>query len=118
MELSFEIIKDHHGRIKGYRLNNEIVYRSPRYRKTITVEPGFVSDGASGPAEDIVSRAWWVHDKLCTNWEFDDGSPCSNLQASFVLHDILKSEGRWLRCMGWFLATWLYGPIRCWGGLR
>lgn len=104
----FEILP--HG--KGYRLHAPIVYHSPRYCKLVTVEAGFVSDGGSGPAEDIVSEAWWVHDKLCTTWKFDDGTPCSNRQASLVLYDILKREGRWFRARSWFLATWLYGPLR------
>lgn len=108
--VSFEILPD--GR--GYRLREEIHYHSERYGKACTVEKGFVSDGGSGPAEDIVSRGWWVHDKLCTTWAWDDGTPCSNRQASAVLYDILKSEGRWFRARTWFLATWLFGPIRFW----
>ncbi len=106
--LDFDILP--HGR--GYRLRSPVVYKSPRYRKVLTVEEGFVSDGGSGPAEDIVSLGWWVHDKLCTTWLWDDGSPCSNRQASAVLHDILLSEGRWFRARSWFLATWIFGPVR------
>ena len=106
--LDFEMLP--HG--KGYKLLAPIVYRSPRYRRSVTVEAGFVSDGGSGPAEDVVSLAWWVHDKLCTTWKWDDGNDCSNWQASWVLHDILLSEGRWFRARSWFMATWIFGPIR------
>lgn len=97
-----------------YHLDDKIVYWSLRYRKTCTIEPGFISDGASGPAEDIVSEAWWVHDKLCTTWKWDDGTSVTNWQASTVLHDILRSEGRWFRCWSWRLATWLTGYLWMW----
>ena len=95
-----------------YRLLQNIRYKSPRYDKKVKVEKGFISDGASGPAEDIVSEAWWVHDKLCESWAWSDGTRCTNWQASMVLYDILKSEGRWFRCRSWFVATWLYGFFR------
>jgi hypothetical protein len=90
-ELDFEIMRDRHGHVKGYILHKGFTYFSKRYNKHVTVKDGFVSDGASGPAEDIVSEAWWVHDVLCETWKFDDGSPCSIWQSSMVLHDILKS---------------------------
>ena len=94
-----------------YVCTTPIVYRSPRYGKVITVETGFVSDGATG-AYDIRSIGWWVHDKLCDTYQWDDGSRCSNWQASVVLHDILKAEGRWFRCRSWFVATLIFGEIR------
>lgn len=107
VRLDFEILDE-----GGYLLFDEIRYLSPRYDKWVTVPAGYISDGASGPAEDIVSEAWWVHDVLCDRWTFDDGSLCTNRQASLVLHDILKSEGRWFRSRSWFLATWLGGPVQ------
>lgn len=88
-----------------------IVYYSPRYDKTVTVPEGWGSDGASG-AVDIYSQSWWCHDMLCVTWKWDDGSPCTNLQASKILHDILIDEGRWFRARSWFVATWVFGPIR------
>lgn len=106
--LDFEILPGG----KGYRLNKDIHYYSGRYRKHVTVPAGYISDGASGPAEDIVSIAWWVHDVLCDRQAFDDGTPCSNWRASLVLHDILKKEGRWFRAKSWLIATWLGGPVR------
>lgn len=86
----------------------EIVYYSKRYDKYVTVPVGYVSDGATG-ARDIESISWWVHDKLCDFGLFDDGTPCNNWQASTILSDILKSEGRWFRARSWFIMTWLFG---------
>lgn len=107
VDLDFEILPGD----GGYRLHRQITYKSPRYGKWVTVPRGYVSDGASGPAEDIVSEAWWVHDVLCSRGTFDDDTPCSNRQASLVLYDILKSEGRWFRCRSWFLGTLIGRPV-------
>ncbi len=76
--------------------------------KSVTVPAGYPSDGATG-ARDIDSDGWWVHDKLCDTGKFDDGSACTNLQASMILYDILKSEGRWFRARSWLVTTWLFG---------
>ena len=86
----------------------QIDYHSKRYAKSVTVEKGYVSDGASG-AVDIWSTGWWVHDVLCDTGKFNDGTLCNNWQASMILSDILKSEGRWFRSRTWFIATWLFG---------
>lgn len=91
-----------------YYCPKEIVYESPRYKKTVTVPEGYPSDGATG-AIDIYSDSWWVHDVLCDRGTFDDGTPCTNWQASQVLQDILKKEGRWFRSKYWFWFTWLFG---------
>ena len=88
-----------------------IIYHSKRYDKWVTVPKGFGSDGSSG-AVDIYSQSWWVHDLLCVTGTFDDGTTCTNLQASFVLYDILKSEGRWFRKYTWFAATYLFGEAK------
>lgn len=93
-----------------YVLHREIAYYSPRYKKYATVPEGYRSDGSTG-GEDIVSEAWWVHDILCDRGAWDDKTKCSNRQASLVLYDILKSEGRWFRARTWFLATWIGRPI-------
>lgn len=93
-----------------YKLNKSIVYYSPRYKKFITVEEGFISDGASGPAQDVVSISWWVHDWVCCIWKFDDGTHITKTMASTILYDILMSEKRWVRGPLWFVATWLFGP--------
>ena len=91
-----------------YYNKEEFTYYSKRYDKSVTVVQGYKSDGATG-AFDINSKAWWVHDVLCEYGVWDDGTPCNNWQASSVLSDILKSEGRWFRSRSWFIATWLFG---------
>lgn len=92
-----------------YNNPKEIIYLSPRYNKHVTVPEGYRSDGASGPASDIWSQAWWVHDVMCDGGKWDDGTRCTNWQASRVLSDILKSEGRWFRCRSWLVATFFFG---------
>ena len=99
------------GKIK-YRNKKEIRYWSPRYKKLIIVEYDYPSDGATF-AVDIYSDAWWVHDKVCDTGVFEDGTPCTNWQASMILSDILKSEGRWARQHYWFWATFLFGGGKC-----
>ena len=91
-----------------YTLDKLICYTSARYDKRVIVRKGYQSDGATG-ARDIDSRGWWVHDMLCDTGVFYDGTPCTNWQASMVLHDILISEGYWFRARSWFMATWLMG---------
>ena len=93
-----------------YHNPKEIIYISPRYQKRKTVPEGYISDGATG-ATDIYSNAWWVHDILKDEKTWDDGTACSNAQASFVIYDILVSEGRWFRARTWFVATYLWGSF-------
>jgi len=95
-----------------YTRKSELIYYSKRYKKQITVHKGYESDGATG-AIDIYSEAWWVHDKLCDTGLFDDGTKCKNKQASTILSDILRSEGRWLRALCWWPATYLFGGGKC-----
>jgi hypothetical protein len=90
----------------------QMKYYSERYDKTITVPAGYPSDGATG-AVDIWSKGWWVHDILCDRGTFDDKTLCTNLQASTILYDILKEEGRWFRARSWFVATFLFGGGQC-----
>jgi hypothetical protein len=92
----------------NYRLNTTIVYYSKRYGKTITVDAGDTSDGATG-AFDVVSRGWWVHDKLCKTGKWDDGTKITNWQCSQVLQDILTEEGRRFQGHYWFWSTWAIG---------
>lgn len=91
-----------------YYRKEPIHYFSKRYNKYVTVPVDYPSDGATG-ARDIDSIGWWVHDKLCDFGVFDDGTQCTNLQASTILYDILKSEGYWFRARSWWIATWLLG---------
>ena len=90
-----------------YLLQKEIVYYSRRYEKTITIPVDTYSDGASG-AVDIHSNSWWIHDELCRDKQWDDGTPCSNYQASRVLADVLHHEGRIVRRWPWAIATFLF----------
>ena len=94
-----------------YRNKEEIVYHSPRYNRYITVPKGYPSDGATF-AVDIYSDAWWVHDLMCDRGTWDDGAPCTNLQASRVLSDILKSEKRRFRSVYWFWCTLAFGGTK------
>jgi len=90
-----------------YILIDSIIYYSKRFKKIMTVESGFISDGATG-AEDLVSESWWVHDKACKNRKWDDGSLCDARQSAWIIHDILLEEGRWFRARSWGFFTYLY----------
>ena len=76
--------------------------------KYITVPRHYISDGATG-AIDIESKGWWVHDWLCDGMGFDDGSPCSNWNASRILSAILLKEKRVFRAIYWRVATFIFG---------
>lgn len=91
-----------------YVLQKTMGYHSPRYDKWVMAKLGDVFDGATG-ALDIDSRGWIFHDVLCRDGCFEDGTPCNNWQASMVLKDILKEDGKWFRKYTWFAATWLFG---------
>lgn len=93
-----------------YYNNAEFTYYSHRYNKAVTVPLNYKSDGASGPALDVCSKAWFSHDMLCETGLWDDGTKCTNWQASQVISDILKDDcGRWFRAHTWFWATFLFG---------
>jgi len=96
------------GKIK-YKCPYEILYRSDRYGEWVTVPKGYPSDGATG-AMDIWSEGWWVHDRLCNTGVFDSGRRCTCKQASQILSDILKEEGRVFRSFYWKWATRWFGP--------
>jgi hypothetical protein len=98
------------GKIKYYR-QGDLRYESPRYGKVCTVEHGYGSDGATG-AFDIDSDGWWVHDKLRDRKKWDDGTRCTNWQASRVLRDILDSEDRHIRMRTWFWSTLIFGEVK------
>jgi hypothetical protein len=50
-----------------------------------------------------------MHDVLCNNAVWEDGTPVSNWQASQILKDILKAEGHWVRMIPWKYMTFLFG---------
>jgi len=95
----------------SYITEHAFTYCSPRYNKSITAKKGEVLDGATG-ALDICSNGWVIHDIVKKYKKFDDGTECTNLQASLILYDILKSEGRWFRARSWFIATLVWGEFR------
>ena len=107
MNVRWERIWDRRSGFK-YRAMNSWTYKSPRYKKNVTISVGFLSDGATG-ARDIASDGWGVHDVLCSKGRWDDGSLVSNYQASQVLGDILRSEGRWARATYWKYLTFAFG---------
>lgn len=109
---------------KKYKNLEKIVYKSARYGKQKTVEYGYWSDGATGACDvsgphpvynreldcdEEKSGSWLVHDTLKEDEKWDDGTECTNLQASWVIKDILKSEGRWVRDFWWFASTLVWG---------
>jgi hypothetical protein len=103
-------IKADDGTVLGYRVFLNICYYSKRYRKWIGVESGDKSDGAT-MAKDVDSFAWIFHDELKLDKAFEDGSECSNYQASHVCSDLLKDSGHWFRAKSWFAATLLWGTV-------
>lgn len=102
-----------------YRNPKEIVYYSPRYKKTITVPQDYPSDGATGARDIDDSISWWVHDVITDEphridksktHKWDDGTDITWWQASVIIHDILRSEKRWIRCVRWGFWTLVLGP--------
>jgi hypothetical protein len=91
-----------------YVIQKTMRYYSGRYDLWVVARTGDNFDGATG-AMDIDSRSWIFHDILCRDGVFEDGTICTNWQASMVMSDILASEGRWFRKVTWFAATWLMG---------
>lgn len=92
----------------NYILTERLYYHSARYNRTVILPVGYPSDGASGPAEDVVSSGWWVHDWFCDGRPWLDGTYTTGWQRSMILHDILIIEGRWCRARTWFCATLAY----------
>lgn len=113
-QLNKESVFDYAIRVKHpdgkwkYVLKKDIKYYSKRYKKWIIAKKWDKFDGATD-APDIDSFGWLFHDILCRDGFFADGTSCNNWQASSVLSDILKEEGRWVRRHTWFWATWLLG---------
>lgn len=102
----------YHGVNGNYALDEPLSYWSPRFRKRKTVPRGTESDGATW-APDILSLSWWIHDELCKDGTWDDGTPVTAYQAARVLGDILWTEKQWLRSVLWGLLTFLFGCLKC-----
>lgn len=96
------------GDVLGYKVKEHIGYWSLRYKKWIICEAKDISDGATY-AKDLNSFGWIFHDELCNECIFEDGSPCTNWQASQVLTDIMAIEGFWFRKYSWLWSTFLLG---------
>ena len=96
-----------------YVLDEDVTYTSPRYNKSIKLKKGYTSDGATG-AIDINSLGWWVHDKMCDEMVWNDGSPATRWQGSRVLSDILASEGYWARAQYWKYMTFKPWKLSSW----
>lgn len=77
-------------------------------RKTITIRGLFRSDGATS-AVDLAALAWFLHDWICEHPYFDDGSPISNLLASWMYRSILIWHGITVRSRIRFVFTYLFG---------
>ena len=82
---------------------------SARYNKWVHLEAGFRSDGATGACDLPNSWSWWGHDKVCDDCTWADGTPCTAIEASRFLYDILDAEGRELRKFTWRFFTFLLG---------
>ena len=93
-----------------YYNKEEFSYYSKRYDKWVTVPFDELSDGASG-AFDIKSRSWKIHDVLKKYQIWDDGTKCTNHQASYVVYDVLKEEGRYIRARTWYYSTLIWGSF-------
>ena len=85
----------------GYRVVKPVFYYSKRYDKTVRVY------------FDLDSRFWIVHDFFVNDnggtWQ--DGSYCTNWQASVVAFDILIYENRYIHAPLVFAGTLLWGYI-------
>ena len=91
-----------------YRADMNWLYRSERYGLDVIINKGQIRDGATG-AFDLESLAWWVHDQLCADGVWADGTDVTQEQAAQVLSDILDEEGRWFRRYTWKWATYFLG---------
>lgn len=96
--------------IKGSRYKTicDLGYDSDRYNKSIYAKSGTISDGATF-FPDVNSWFWLWHDILKDERKWQDGSHCSNWQASVVCFDILISENRYILAAPVFLGTLIYG---------
>lgn len=104
-----EPIRTGDGVIIGYEVIRNYTYYSKRYDRYVKLKmTDKPYDGATW-ARDIVSFGWPIHDVLCRDGVFADGTKCTNWQASQILQDILKAENRWFRAHTWFWATLFFG---------
>ena len=106
-----EKIKADDGEVLGYVVLYDVAYYSERYKKWVGVEKGDRSDGATY-AKDINSFGWLFHDELKVCGTFEDGTECTNWQASVILGDLLALSGRWFRRYTWLSTTYVFGEVK------
>ena len=104
-------IPSYHREDGEYEFDEYIHYYSSRYNRSVLIKRGSRSNGADY-ALDIKSLAWGVHDVLCKEGQWFDGTPVTNWQASMVLSDILYDEKRNMRSKTWFWMTYTLGCDR------
>ena len=116
----------------GYTVTEDYVYFSPRYNRYKTVPEGMWSDGATGFIDlgstgyasrvfnwfrkkihgysDKASPLWFfVHDAICYDGLWDDGTKISNWDASTVAGDILWGAGYRFWSVPVWIATYFGG---------
>ena len=76
--------------------------------KTITIAGLWRTNGAD-KVKDLAALAWHVHDWICKHPFWDDGTPISNLKASWIYRSILLWSGVKVRSRIRFLGTFLFG---------
>jgi hypothetical protein len=91
-----------------YYCPKRMTWTDTKTKYTVTVPKGYPADGASGPAIDIYSNAWWYHDVMCDRGTWDNGKHCTAKDASRVLKDVLNHEGRHVRAYAWGFWTWAW----------
>lgn len=91
---------------------NTVTFHSDWLNRDITVTTGDKSDGAT-QVPDIHSDGWGFHDQLCRSGKFDDGTKCSNLQASIVLFEVMWKEGHKLKAVLGLPGTFIGGGGEC-----
>lgn len=109
-------------------MNTGNKYRINIKPKTVTVLGGYWSDGATGGI-DACKMCFSGHDWLCGNYfgegpkpvggRFDDGTKCTNWQASTIYCDLLREHARkqkgfrkvtlYAMAIYRWPATWLFG---------
>ncbi len=92
----------------GYNVKTPITYYSKRFNKSVEVNEGFTSDGAT-LYFDLNSLFWIVHDYLKVTRQFQDGTHCANWQASLVAFDILWEEKRYIHAPIVFTGVFAWG---------
>lgn len=105
-------ILNHIKHVNGrYIVFKEYKWTSRIFKKTVIVEVGFESDGATY-APDIDSYSWLIHDKLKKTRKWYDGTHCSNWKASVAIAEILIEEKRYFTAPVWFFGTLIYGYVK------